>query len=85
GTNGIGGWVISACSGETSRTEFQWLLDVDLRLQGWVPKGMVDNAMVSAALETVKCLRRKLEFLREGTPPPAYHATDEHPSQSSQA
>ena len=71
GTNGVGGWVINSSRDEPNRTEFQWVLDVDLRLQGWVPKGVIDSAMVAAALETIKCLRRKLEFLRVEVLPPS--------------
>jgi len=60
GTNGTGGWVFSPVPGYPTRTEFQWILDIDLQIQGWIPKTIIDAGVMAASLDTVKCLRSKL-------------------------
>jgi len=61
GYSGLSGWCIQDTPGDLSRAEFRWLLDVDLCMSSML-NSLVDKAIVNAAIETLKCLRQKLEF-----------------------
>lgn len=54
------GFILSCVDGRPNRTTFQWVLDVDLQIPGWIPKAMVEKAFIVASLETITCLRSKL-------------------------
>lgn len=45
---------------DQGRTDFQWLLDIDLHLNSFIPKKIIEAAIVNASLETVNNLRTKL-------------------------
>jgi len=60
GFNGTMGFILSPVENQPSRTTFQWVLDVDLQIQGWIPKSVIDKAFIAASLDTITGLRNKL-------------------------
>jgi len=62
GTNGTGGWIFTPIEGQPSMTEYQWVLEVELSIPGWIPKTLVDNGIIQGLFETVKSLRTKLSY-----------------------
>lgn len=60
GTQGTSGWVFNPSSDNPGKTDFQWLLDIDLHLNSFIPKTIVENGIVAASLDTVNNLRTKL-------------------------
>lgn len=60
GTQGTSGWVFSPRLEDPDRTDFQWLLDVDLHLNSFIPRKIIEAGIVTASLDTVNHLRTKL-------------------------
>jgi hypothetical protein len=54
------GFILNCMEDQPNRTTFQWVLDVDLQIPGWIPKAIVEKAFITASLETIIYLRSKL-------------------------
>jgi hypothetical protein len=54
------GFILSPLESQPNRTTFQWVLDMDLQIPRWIPRGMIDKAFIAASLDTIKALRNKL-------------------------
>ncbi|CAL8142270.1 unnamed protein product [Orchesella dallaii] len=60
GLQGTSGWVFKPQVAEPDRTDFQWVLDIDLLLNSFIPKKIIETGIIAASLDTVNFLRTKL-------------------------
>ncbi|XP_006819426.1 stAR-related lipid transfer protein 3-like [Saccoglossus kowalevskii] len=63
GENGPGGWAIQLMPGK-QRCKLIWILNTDLKFQGWMPQYIIDQALTGVLVDIHKYVTKRVEVIK---------------------
>ncbi|XP_077993656.1 stAR-related lipid transfer protein 3-like isoform X3 [Glandiceps talaboti] len=64
GENGPGGWVIRVLPGRPAKCKITWILNTDLKFQGWMPQYIIDQALTGVLVDIYKYICQQAEHIK---------------------
>ena len=65
GENGPGCFAISPADDDPECSNFQWVLNTDLK--GWIPKAVIESTLTNVQLDFLKHLRKRVDQLSQSS------------------
>ncbi|XP_070536813.1 stAR-related lipid transfer protein 3-like isoform X2 [Ptychodera flava] len=64
GCNGPGGWAIKELPGKPAKCHLTWILNTDLKFQGWMPQYIIDQALTGVLVDIYKYITLRVRNMK---------------------